>query len=113
MDWDKAPKWAEMANNGKDKDFAEPRWKWDCGLKLDFDGGLLRVSSRFYQSDYDIFDGSVEFLIGDDTVFRREFSSRHINVLREEVERYCRAVRENIFKLCRDNLSTFVDIDGK
>lgn len=109
MDWDKAPKWAEAANDGKDKDFAEPNWSWDCGLKLDFDGGLLRVSSRFYQVNDDIYDGSVSFLIGDDTIFKREFSSRHIDVLRNDVERYCRAVRLQIFDLCRGSLGSFID----
>ena len=65
MNWDNAYKWADKANDEKQLEQVEPRWSWDCGLKLDYDGGLLRVSSRFYQERENIFSGSVSFLIND------------------------------------------------
>lgn len=109
MNWDKAPTWQATANEDKEPEWFEPNWNWDCGLKLDFDGGLLRVSSRFYQTNDDIFDGTVSFVIGDDTIFQREFSSRNIEVLRNDVEKYCREVRTQIAGLLRSNLSTFIE----
>ena len=107
MNWDNARVWADSANTNKQPEWAEPNWSWDCGLKLDFDGGLMRVSSRFYQGGEDIFDGSVSFYIGDVELFKREFSSRHIDVLKKEVEEYVKAVTENIQQLCSTNLDAF------
>lgn len=95
MNWDKAIKWAEDAN--KDKiEIEEPMWSWDCGLKLDYDGPLVRVSSRFYQVQENIFDGSVSFYIGDDEIYNREFNSKHIDILKEKVEQYVKDVTESI-----------------
>ena len=110
MDWDNARIWVDTANEDKQPEWSEPNWSWDCGLKLDFDGGLLRVSSRFYQGREDIFDGSVSFYIGDAELFNREFSSKHIDVLKKEVEEYVKAVTENIQQLCSTNLDAFVRV---
>lgn len=44
--WEDARSWQDKAN--EDKGDSEPLWSFDCGFKLDFDGGILRVSSRFY-----------------------------------------------------------------
>ena len=109
MNWDNAYKWADEANENKDIESIEPRWAWDCGLKLDFDGGLLRVSSRFYQVGDNIFDGSVSFMIGDTMIFNREFSSRHIDILKDHVEKHVSSVTMNIGKLCLQNKSIFIE----
>ncbi len=45
--WEEAHRWEESANEEKDG-LHEPHWKFDCGFKLDFDGPLLDISSRFY-----------------------------------------------------------------
>lgn len=108
MNWDQAREWEEKANAEKQISEIEPHWSFDCGLKLDYDGGLLRVSSRFYQTGNDIYDGSVSFIIGDTEVFNREFSSRHIDVLKTEVEKYVKIVAERIQLLCQENIVTFV-----
>lgn len=42
--WDAAYKWQEQAN----KHNRLIKWSWDCGLKLDYDGDVCRISSRFY-----------------------------------------------------------------
>lgn len=109
MNWDNAKPWADKANEEKQEEFIEPRWDWDCGLKLDFDGGLLRVSSRFCQEHENIFSGTVTFLIGDDELFNREFKCRHIDVLKIDVEKYVESVRNNIWTLCRQNMATFIE----
>lgn len=111
MNWDKAYAWADEANKDKDIEEIQPRWSWDCGLKLDYDGGLLRISSRFYQSREDIFDGSVSFYIGDNEIFNREFSSRHIDILKKDVEEYVNKVRKNVETTISNNLSVFVSKD--
>lgn len=109
MNWDNAKKWAESANEGKNPKYSEPNWSWDCGLKLDYDGGLMHVSSRFYQVNEDIFDGSVSFYIGDEAIFNREFSSKHIEVMKKDVEEYVRAITENVKQLCTTNMSAFIN----
>ena len=45
-DWDSASEWAKQVNG--DKFESKPVWEWDCGFKLDFEGPLINVSSRFY-----------------------------------------------------------------
>ena len=92
MDWEKAKIWKEDANADKN-DYLEPVWSWDCGLKLDFDGPLMSISSRFYQINDDIFSGSVSILIGGDNLHEREFTGKHITFLKNQVEEYVESVR--------------------
>lgn len=92
MTFDEENKWLELANKYKDK-YIQPVWSWDCNHKLDFDGPLLRVSSRFYQERDKIYSGSVDFVMGEKPIFSREFSSRHIENLQNVVEEYCAMVQ--------------------
>lgn len=46
LNWDNAS-WQEKVNDKKEI-YDEPKWSWDCGFKLDFDGSLLSINSRFY-----------------------------------------------------------------
>ena len=108
MNWDDAYKWSDKANDEKQIEQIEPRWSWDCGLKLDFDGGLLRVSSRFYQEQEDVFSGSVSFMINDDTIFEREFSCRHIDNLKKDVEMYVNSVTNSVNKFLSENSNAFI-----
>lgn len=41
-DWEQARKWASE-NTGDVLEFS-----WDCGFKLDYDGNVLKILSRFY-----------------------------------------------------------------
>ena len=107
-DWNEAKNWIEKANEGKQPEWFEANWSWDCGFKLDFDGGLLRTCSRFYQERENCFSGSVTFLIGDDEVFSREFSCRCLDVLKDDVEKYVDEVRTQITSLCLSNLQNFI-----
>ena len=45
--FEEANKWTDNANKDKDE-FHEPKWSFDCGFKLDFDGPIIDISSRFY-----------------------------------------------------------------
>jgi hypothetical protein len=45
-DWDEAKLIQKQLNEHKDED--EPQWSFDCGFKLDFDGSIVTIGSRFY-----------------------------------------------------------------
>lgn len=112
MDNRQQKEWLDSANKEKYQ-YGEPVWSFDCGSKLDFDGPVVRASSRFYCHGNDIYEGSVTFVIGVETIFCREFSSRYIDVLREDIEKYSRAVTDNIESLLKCNLHVFVPEIGK
>lgn len=81
--------WAHLANADKEDDV--PRWKWDCGFKLDFDGSLLRVSSRFYppKTHYgETWNGKVSLMLGGVTIEERRFDCETLEDLRVQVEQY-------------------------
>ena len=48
--WDEAWSWASKVNKLREF-FQDPKWSWDCGFKLDFDGPLVHIESRFYAID--------------------------------------------------------------
>lgn len=95
--WNEAHAWEELANeNSLDYD---PQWKFDCGFKLDYDGPLIHVSSRFYPPAAfygPTWDGTVEIIIGNDVVEQREFDCKSLDELRSQVEAYVKNVRERI-----------------
>lgn len=84
LTWDRAYRWANFANRDK-PEFGVPKWKWDCGFKLDFDGPLLRVYSRFYKVSAG-WRGSTDLMIGDETVIEEEFICGTREELRQKVE---------------------------
>ena len=43
--WAEAHRWVDEVNKNKYDD--GPLWGWDCGFKLDYDGEIIKVSSRF------------------------------------------------------------------
>jgi len=88
--WDDAHKWEDKANAGKDE-YSEPKWKWDCGFKLDFDGSLIEVSSRFYppKEHYrSTWDGTVSLFICGKIFAEKEFDCKTLDELQIEVENY-------------------------
>ena len=77
-----------MANRNKD---TKPKWKFDCGFKLDFDGPIVSVSSRFYppKTHYGPkWDGNVTINIFDIKIIKKEFKCNTLNDLKNEVENY-------------------------
>lgn len=71
--WKAAEQWEEKANKGKDEQDTPIKWRWDCNFKLDFDGELLSISSRFYpphkQHDKTIlWDGTISLMFGGEKV---------------------------------------------
>lgn len=95
--WGAAHAWEEIVNaDGFDY---KPEWRFDCGFKLDYDGPLIHVSSRFYppaQFYGPTWDGSVKIIMGDDILDTREFDCKTLDELRTQVEAYVKSVRERI-----------------
>lgn len=88
LTWNNARAWQENANLKKQA-YDEPKWSWDCGFKLDFDGSLLRVSSRFYpphKNSSNKWEGELSFLLFDQEIVNKQFKCDTVDQLREEVE---------------------------
>ena len=102
-DWDKAREWEKNANCGIEyEDYDQemkPLWKWDCGFKLDYDGGLMSVSIRFYppKSNYgETWDGTVTVYIFDKEVEEKKFDCETLEELKRAVEEYVNGLRSKI-----------------
>lgn len=68
-------------------------WKFDCGFKLDFDGDLLTVSSRFYppKTHYgEKWDGYCEIYLLNQLIDSKKFETDTLPELKEQVENYVR-----------------------
>lgn len=88
LNWNVANDWEARANVKKTE--KEPRWAWDCNFKLDYDGGLVSVESRFYPPHYqslgDFWDGSVRIKVLEECVLERKFKCDTLEQLQSEVE---------------------------
>ena len=93
--WEQAREIEKGLNGGITKDDDEwqdkPRWSFDCGFKLDYDGDLLRVSSRFYppKTHYGItWDGHVGVFLFGEKVLDKEFDCPSLEELKSQVEAF-------------------------
>lgn len=103
--WEAAYDWADSANESKKGEVAEPgepMWSWDCGFKLDFDGPLVDITSRFYppKTHYGAkWDGTVTVrLLGKD-VSKKKFEEDTLDELRSVVESYVQSQADRIREL--------------
>ena len=102
-DWDKARAWEKNANDGiKYDDYGQemkPLWQWDCGFKLDYDGALMSVSSRFYPpKNYygETWNGTITVYILDKKVAEKNFDCETLEELKKTVEEYVNGLRSKI-----------------
>lgn len=87
MDWTYAEKWEEEAN--KEKEYGEPKWSFDCGFKLDFDGGIVCVDSRFYppgKCESGLWEGNLNISILGEKIISKEFKNKDLDRLKQDVE---------------------------
>jgi hypothetical protein len=97
-DWDEARQIELQLNNGIEKDdagFAALRWSFDCGFKLDYDGSILRISSRFYppKTHYgSTWDGTVSLYLMGKEVKEKKFDCSTLDELKKQVEAYVQTV---------------------
>lgn len=89
LNWDNAKAWQDAAN--AQKEFDEPKWRWDCSFKLDFDGPILSVSSRFYPPHKNIaggWEGDVKISVFGQLVMKKSFKCATLDQLKKEVEAF-------------------------
>lgn len=90
LNWEQANAWQETVNAPKEE-FNQPKWNWDCNFKLDFDGPLLSLSSRFYPPHYNKrggWEGSVKILFMGTPILKKEFNCSTLEQLHKEVEAF-------------------------
>jgi len=90
--------WIETVNKDKDPQ-SGPYWACDYGLKLDFDGPLVRVNSRFYtvrRKDKKTWEGEVQILLLYTELARKAFKADTKEKLRELVEEYIDTVANTL-----------------
>jgi len=96
--YDEANKWVDFANANK-IEFHEPKWAFDCGFKLDFDGPILDVSSRFYppKTHYGPkWDGTVTILLLGKETHKESFKCETLDQLKIAVETFIKKFTETL-----------------
>ncbi len=94
--WEAAQNWADAANASKDEG---PQWSWDCFMKLDYDGPLLSMSSRFYPPTKHYgpgWDGTVALMMGEVTIIEKNFQEDDLDILKTKVEMYCKVLSDKV-----------------
>jgi len=84
-----------------DRKKEQPTWSFDCGFKLDFDGSLLSVSSRFYppKTHYgSTWDGSVSIFLFGECISDAHFDCETLEILQKEVEEYIEEIKNKLKK---------------
>lgn len=97
-DWKQAEAWEVLANADEGTN-PGIEWKWDCFFKLDYDGELLSVSSRFYppgRNKSGGWEGDVCIYLMDDDVSRRSFCCPDLDILKNEVELYVKEYAQKV-----------------
>ena|SRR5690554_5683435 len=102
--WDAAYKWQEEANEEDNL----IKWSWDCGLKLDYDGDVCCISSRFYpphksSSEYGKYSGTISVMIGDgdEYIHEHKVEAETLDELKSLVEGYVSEILEKIHNAIR------------
>ena len=96
--WDLAHKWCEQRNYNLEESV---KWSFDCGFKLDFDGGLLNVLSRFYpphKSDesFGKWHGSISFYLLGEEIHEKKIEADKLDEIAKISEDY---VKDKVEKL--------------
>ena len=96
-DWDKAKAWVEKVNSCSG-DY-NPKWSFDCGFKLDFNGPIAGVSSRFYppKTHYGPnWDGDVNIFVLGRNVKTIKIIKPSLEELRARVEEIVREIAKKL-----------------
>jgi hypothetical protein len=87
-DWDAAQAIAEKMNSRAPSGI---KWRWDCGFKLDYDGGIITISSRFYppKKHYGpTWDGDATIYFLGDKLYEKKFDCKTLEILEKEVTKW-------------------------
>ena len=96
-DWEEAKVIFEKMNDGKTSN--EPQWSFDCGFKLDYDGGLLSIGSRFYppKTHYGkTWDGTSTVYFQGNKVEEKKFDCETLDELKSQVEEYVKSIIQRV-----------------
>jgi len=88
--FEEANKWADNANKDKDESH-EPKWSFDCGFKLDFDGPIVDISSRFYppKKHYgEGWDGAITVIIMGKELLEEKIQADSLDELKNKAEKF-------------------------
>ncbi|NRB62859.1 MAG: hypothetical protein HRU40_07500 [Saprospiraceae bacterium] len=96
--WELAYKWCDKRNYNLEEAI---KWSFDCGFKLDFDGNLLSVFSRFYpphksHEDYGKWHGSVTFHLLGDEIHKEEIEANTLDEIADFTENYVKSKIEEL-----------------
>ena len=98
LNWNYANDWEDNANSKK-QIHGEPKWRFDSGFKLDFDGSLITLSSRFYPPNKNfanLWEGYVIILFLGEEIMIKEFKSDTLDMLKTEVEEFAKLYADSI-----------------
>jgi hypothetical protein len=106
LNWKNAKAWMDEANKDKEE-WSEPCWSWDCNFKLDLDGSLISVSSRFYPPSYNVKDcwtGTLQIYILKELILKEEIECDTLDQLKEKAESFIKNYANEI-KLAIESLT--------
>lgn len=102
--WDAAYKWQEQAN----EDNKLIKWSWDCGLKLDYDGDVCCICSRFYpphksSAEFGKYHGTISVMIGDaaEYIHEHEIEAKTLDELKKLTEDYVSKILDKMHNAIR------------
>jgi hypothetical protein len=99
LNWPEANAWETLVNSDKHK-FSEPTWRWDCNFKLDFDGPLMSIRSRFYpphKNNHNGWEGTVTvYDMRGKELENKAFKTDTLEQLHKEVEYYVYGLSKRI-----------------
>lgn len=86
--YDAAHKWAETAN---EKSNINSKWSWDVGFKLDLDGDICNISSRFYpphksHESYGKYHGSISLYVLGEQIENIEIEAKNLDEIQKTAE---------------------------
>lgn len=96
-DWNEAEVIIKKLNEGKED--REPQWSFDCGFKLDYDGGLLSINSRFYppKTHYGAtWDGTIHLYLLNKYIEEKKFDCQTLDELKSKVDNYINDIIEKV-----------------
>ena len=77
------------------------KWSFDCGFKLDYDGDIVTISSRFYSPKKYYgggWNGTVDIYVMDDSdpISSKKFDEKTLITLKDSVEKYILKLKKKI-----------------
>jgi len=99
--WEEAEAWESVANKSNSTwDMHGPRWRFDCGFKLDYDGGIIQINSRFYPCRYTngdfAWDGHISVYVLKCRIGDKHIKAANLKELRGKSEEYMNSIASAI-----------------